>query len=136
MQLEKRSLLLGRVQYINYEKQQSPKGNPLAPMFFKRQSFELEKEVRLISWTDESNGFEGAEINDRHGVHINVDLKKIIDTLYIAPKAPNWFEETIKDILKKYNLESLRVKKSNLGQKAGYLSGLRDYEFREGGVVD
>ena len=58
---------------------------------------------------------EGAtEFETNYGTTLSCNLKELIEEIYIAPAAPSWFVELVKSILKKYDLESIKVIQSNL----------------------
>lgn len=38
------------------------------------------------------------------GVEKEVDVEKLIEGIYISPYAPKWFEDVVRDITEKYEL--------------------------------
>lgn len=84
---------IGKVKYIDFSKQFSSVNNAF---WFKRKSFEYEKEVRLIF--THNGGFPG--------IDIPVDVDLLIDNLYVSPYAPLWFYEVIESVLDKFSLNS------------------------------
>lgn len=79
------------VNYIDYSKQFV---GPNDEFWCKRKSFEYEKEVRAIVHNFESK--------DNSGIEIKVDLKNLIENIYISPYAPNWFQEIVVDLVVRY----------------------------------
>jgi hypothetical protein len=69
-------------------------------LFYKRKSFEHEREYRLmITQTSDNN------LEPLGGVYVRVDLTSLIERIYIAPNSPGWFSELVKSITEsKYNL--------------------------------
>lgn len=63
----------------------------------KRKSFEYEKEVRAIV-------YDYCHIGEP-GIHIPVDLRELIEKVYISPYAPKWFEDIIRDIILRYGYD-------------------------------
>ena len=104
LSVEKRTLFLGKINYINYENQVAPK-SVLAPMFYKRLSYSHEKELRVLLWTDENN-YITDEVK-KGGEYINVDLSLLIKSIVLSPDAPLWFRKLITNILidKKINVD-------------------------------
>lgn len=84
---------IGRVKYIDYRKQFANIGT--AAFWYKRKSFEHEREVRALIRNHTNNGM---------GVSHPVDLGILIKNVYVSPYAPEWFAEVVRDIVQKYNL--------------------------------
>jgi len=59
-----------------------------------------------------------------HGVEIEVDLRKLIEKIYIAPSAPNWLADLVRAVVKKYGFE-FEVEHSRLSEKPGVSSYAR-----------
>lgn len=109
---------LGVVSYIDYKTETIPEKYALyEPFMHKRKSFEYEKEVRVFKMiiTDPSNmkgnhkeGFyvEGQPL----GVNIGIDLNKLIEKIYINPKAPDWFSNLVKEVTIKYEINTEIIK--------------------------
>lgn len=93
----------GKVEYIDYERDQIP-GGELPPLFHKRKSFKHEKEFRAcITSEDDSEA----------GRYVDVDVSKLVDTIYLSPTSQNWFKELVSDVLETYDLEC-ELKKSDV----------------------
>lgn len=84
---------IGKVKYIDYRNQFANIGT--AAFWYKRKSFEHEREVRALIRNHVNNG---------SGVSLPVDLEVLIKTVYVSPYAPEWFAEVVRDIVQKYNL--------------------------------
>lgn len=92
------NLFLGKVQYIDFLKDMASR-NIFEALFYKRKSFEHEHELRVIVLdNDETPHFGNA------GVSLTVDLDILIEEIYIHPTAPGWFVESVKGLLKKYEI--------------------------------
>ena len=110
------TVFIGKVTYVDYEKEWIPEGNLLFPFFHKRKNFEHEKELRaIICKIPEKNGMAdlSQEIFDK-GVHIPVDIDKLIERIVMSPKAPKYFYDSVKSIVSKYDLKK-EVIPSSLG---------------------
>ncbi|EOR05998.1 hypothetical protein [Acinetobacter tandoii] len=123
-----------KIDYVDYDDVTTFPDNynflqPIAPLFTKRLSFEHEREIRLSfirvnhlfpschpsnkSKFENLSKVELEEIS-KVGIHVNVDLKRLIEKVYVAPDAPYWFYEMTKAFLKKMGLEHIECVKSSL----------------------
>lgn len=86
------SIEIGKVKYIDFSKRFSSVNGSF---WYKRKSFEHEREVRAIitSYQSHSGGIEKA-----------VNLEKLISAVYVSPYAPKWFEDVVRDVMQKYGL--------------------------------
>ncbi|MDP3434167.1 MAG: hypothetical protein Q8T04_14540 [Bacteroidota bacterium] len=99
------SISIGRVNYIDYNKEFAGINDSF---WYKRKSFEHEKEVRAI--------VKGFSSNGDYGKLIKVDLNILIDKIYISPTSPTWIIELVKDVLVKYGLNK-KIEHSELNEK-------------------
>lgn len=86
------SVEIGKVRYIDYTKQFAPINGAY---WYKRKSFEYEQEVRAVTHVRKAACC---------GVEKEVDVEKLIEGIYISPYAPKWFEDVVRDITEKYEL--------------------------------
>lgn len=105
---DKFHIYIGKVKYIDYDKDWLPEGNALYPFVHKRKSFEHEQELRAV--IQQFRYTKNGEINwDRplfdDGVYVQVDLDLLIDKIYLAPTAPKWLPELVKSVTKRYKLD-------------------------------
>ncbi len=112
---------VGVVNYIDYDKDWLPEGNGFWPYVHKRLSFEHEKELRVLvqelpSLEDPEKGFDYSRVNNEFGKPIKVDLKKLIENVYVSPAAPAWFYDVVAGVAKRYGY-SFEVKQSNLARE-------------------
>ncbi|MFM5845328.1 hypothetical protein ACET69_00920 [Aeromonas veronii] len=114
---------VGRVKYIDYDKDWLPEGNGFWPFVHKRKSFEHEKELRILSQelplsaSDDTINFN--QKNDTFGKNIEIDLNQLIEAVYISPDAPAWFFELVKGAIDRYGY-SFQVIQSDLARKPVY----------------
>ncbi|MFA4836681.1 MAG: AP2/ERF family transcription factor [Dehalococcoidia bacterium] len=99
------SIILGIVQYINYERDMIPEGNYHYPYLYKRESFEHERELRAIKTLDTKLTSDG--------IFVKTDLNDLIETVYIAPSSPDWFKELVENVLRHFGLPTY-VERSQL----------------------
>jgi hypothetical protein len=114
-----------RINYIDYETTFMPQGNAFWPFVHKRQSFEHEKEVRLVSLSvgavralpHDVNAETLAKMAERTplGYQVPTDLEKLIAEVRIDPSAPIWLASTIVDVTKRMGFD-FEVSQSVLGQ--------------------
>jgi hypothetical protein len=74
---------------------------------FKRKSFQYEGEVRIISDISEEN----IKIND--GLKIDIDIKELIEKIYIHPKSENWYKNLVIQLVKQLGFD-FEIEKSDL----------------------
>ena len=110
---------IGKVQYIDYNEKWMSERNLFIPFMHKRKSFEYEQEIRAL--IDRSpkvplamhKGF----IPPENGIWEKVNLKKIIEKIYVAPESQDWFEELIRKVSEKYDLDRNLINKSSLDEE-------------------
>lgn len=83
---------IGRVKYIDFNKRFSSINGPY---WYKRKSFEYEREVRAVMKISSS---------DSNTNSVPVDIEKLIDQVYISPYAPLWFEEVVTSVMLRYDV--------------------------------
>jgi hypothetical protein len=98
---------IGEVNYIDYKKEYIPFDDAFFPFLFKRKSFQYEREIRII--TDVTQY--GISIND--GLKISVDIRQLIDKIYIHPKSENWYKRLVIELLKRLDFD-FDIEKSDL----------------------
>lgn len=121
------NIYLSIVKYHEYESKKTvdlfkenhwpnePRGSTIMSQVFKRKSFEYESELRAI-YIDLPIEYDESKIIRRNlptGTKIKIDLNKLIDKIYIAPKADKWFKELVASVTKKYGIVKA-IEKSNL----------------------
>lgn len=102
----------GLVNYIDYNKYNNGNSNKRFSLFdalwYKRKSFEHEKEFRIIVEDDRKPAFRDIDKS------IEIDLVTLIENVYISPQAEEWFVKLVQEIItKRYNLD-LRIHQSDL----------------------
>ncbi len=128
---------IGKVRYIDYRREKVlPNNSSIAPVFYKRKSFEHERELRCVTAVnmEEETGIrqtvhrfdvegrvfneEVQQINARSlfGQHVRANLKQLIENIYVSPTSQAWFKDLVVTLLKRYDFENL-VKQSSLNDK-------------------
>ncbi len=112
----KHSLFMGQCYYIDFD---SGKGFPplpsfIEPLFFKRKSFEHEKEVRIVAYVPEWRTSGMLSPPNEFGWNVRVDIGRLIREVIVAPFAPRWFLELLKDVATLYGLPAESVSCSTI----------------------
>ena len=101
----KEDVYIGKVNYIDYEHQVIEDANLYSPFIYKRKSYEHERELRAIVMKPPPLGRKGLDFTVDtidFGINIPVIIDALIESVYIAPSAPDWFGQLVESALKKY----------------------------------
>lgn len=104
---------VGKVKYIDYNEDEIPPRNLTAPLFHKRKSYKHEQEFRAVysKILDVTDLLDGEEVHtdmfDKFpaGEPISVDLEHLIETVYIAPDSPGWFQESVEAVVHEFEYD-------------------------------
>lgn len=101
---EDKRIFAGKVKYINTREETIPQDRSSRPFMYKIEEFAYENELRFVIYDpDEKSNFKKIKVNP----------EKLINRIYISPFAPDWFEDLIKDLCKKYRIK-LEITKSEM----------------------
>jgi hypothetical protein len=99
-------VLIGQVNYIDYNTEGFSADNAFNFIVHKRKSFEHERELRAIFWavdgTPEAQPYK--ERIEKVGLWIDVNLSSLIETVQISPAAEPWLAKVIQEVTAKYDL--------------------------------
>jgi hypothetical protein len=112
-------VFIGEVQYIDYETEWFPEGNFLYPFVHKRKSFEHERELRAV-FADRFQGMYYSGDNPKQGYRVKVSVDDLIEQVYVAPTAPDWFGDLVEAVTGQYGFAHKPITKSSLGQRPVY----------------
>lgn len=103
---------IGLVEYINYENQTIPVNNSFHRFMFKRKSFEHEKEARVLiqELPIEDDKIKIGMENTILGKNVDINIPQLIQKIYIAPNAADWFTDLVKEVSSKYNINAPVIK--------------------------
>ena len=87
-------LLVGLVNYIDYDNEIIPSNNMLWPVMHKRLSFQHECEVRAVFGIDVAD-------DSPLGKSVSVDLAALVENVYVSPESPDWFYQLVCDLTEK-----------------------------------
>jgi hypothetical protein len=91
-----RTAYVSTVNYVNFDYEVIPDRNILHPYLYKRKSFEHEREIRALHIGIDDD-------LDLAVIPIAVDLDRLVEAVYVSPKAKDWFERLIRNELKRYD---------------------------------
>lgn len=111
---------LGTVNYIDYSTQVIDSDNSLSFITHKRRSFEHEREIRAVIWSENlkaiiqqpdahKDKYDIAEVKsvyesiDEYGVSIPIDINSLIKAVYINPLSTKFFHRIVDDLSKRFN---------------------------------
>lgn len=101
---------IAKVHYIDFDIETIPdSGYVHAQFFYKRKSFEHEREVRVISLS-------GATAKSE-GMQVDVDLSSTLLEIYVSPESPRWYSNVVTDLVKRCGFD-FPVKQSTLDAEA------------------
>lgn len=96
-------LTIGRVDYLDYTEDEVPHGFTHWPYFRKRKSFEHEQEVRaVVVEAAEAMHAKSPAAESPPGRYEPVSVDELIETVYVAPSAPDWVAELIGGVNETY----------------------------------
>jgi hypothetical protein len=117
---------VGRVRYIDYDRDRFPDDDPHHPMMHKRRAFEHEREIRAVvkespresSKTREKNGAADTpdREHDRPGIIVSANTDKLIERIYVNPASPSWQVEMIRGTVEKFGIDPDMVSQSELAE--------------------
>lgn len=120
-QEQTRIMKIGKVRYIDYSSEFMPENNTFAPLYHKHESYEHEKEFRagfsrFGDMLDLKDGVSAeSDFTTASGRNVNVDIDKLIQSVRIAPSAPEWFSELVESVVERYDVD-IDIEKSDLDE--------------------
>jgi hypothetical protein len=115
------TVFLGVVRYIDHEREGIEPGNSLSQFMYKRKSFEHEREVRgLVMKTKVVEGDNGtwdfSQSAIEFGINIKIDVKTLVNRIYVAPNTPEWLVNLVQALVHKYEFD-FEIIRSKLDEK-------------------
>ncbi len=114
---------IGKVKYRDYGVEVVPEYHPIFAFFYKRKSFEYERELRAAiqsipgPFVQPEIDKTEQEIGD--GEYVSIDLDILIEKIFVSPKAPKWFRELVESMVARYNV-SKEISQSSLSSDPIY----------------
>jgi hypothetical protein len=110
------------VKYLDYTSGSwaIPETDPLAPFAFKRKSFEHEHELRAVLQAAEyGHEVRMGRFAPREGWTVEAPLEVLIESITVAPRAPEWFRALVESVTQRYGLP-VDVKRSTVAEEPVY----------------
>ena len=100
------AFMAGRVTYVDYDTYDIPVLYGM-PLFYKRQSFSHEREVRITCFENESES--------SYGATWHVNLEKLIHEIVVSPFAEEWIFQIVVEATRRFNESFVpRIRKSDI----------------------
>lgn len=96
-------VFVGKVNYVDYETAVWPVNNGFWPFVHKRLSFSYENEVRATIWDVPPVLDSGSETP--LGLNVDIDVERLIESLWISPVAPSWLLELVEAVCSRYGMQ-------------------------------
>lgn len=115
---------LGEVQYLDYESDAFPTGNPLFQFMCKRAAFQHEQEIRVIhdrlkrafdvkeEWGRSHGVKADTPVDYREfgpcpdpGVRIAVSIPDLIQGIVVSPSSKRWFRDLVESVVRKFGYD-------------------------------
>lgn len=113
---------VGAVRYVDYERDTIDERNLFNPIMTKRKSYEHERELRGVAWSlasKETGGEEVARAIRGKVVVVPLNLRAVIEAVYLSPTSPTWFRNVVEHLLHTHGF-SVEVKQSALDAQPLY----------------
>jgi hypothetical protein len=99
-------VFLGTIEYIDYDAEPPIWTNHLKPIVHKRLSFAHEQELRAVVVKKAPE--------ESRGILVDVNIRALIETVFVSPQSPEWFVPLVTSVLAKYDFGDLPVMSSRL----------------------
>lgn len=106
---------LGRVDYIDYSRWDGRIDFPIRRFLLKRKSFSFEREVRAL--TPGAGHPPGEDHLRGRGIDVTIDLRTLIEMIYVSPQSPNWFLRLVRSMVDIFGLD-VEVHRSGIRDEA------------------
>ena len=113
---------LGKVKYIDYDRQKINEKNMFSAFLHKRKSFEYEKEIRAIAYNAKilkADNIRKDKDGETIGYHLECNLETLIEKIYVSPPSNEWFLNIVKSVVKKFGINK-QVSMSKISENPLY----------------
>ena len=115
--LPSKECYLGEVRYVDYETDAFDHSNLFSLVMHKRTSYAHEHEVRAVIINVSAEILESR--NHPPGVPVKIDMRSLVNEVYIAPDAPDPLMEVVQRLVDQTGL-TVQVKKSGVNAPPAY----------------
>ncbi|GAB3016622.1 hypothetical protein GCM10027284_39630 [Cyclobacterium sediminis] len=111
---------IGRIKYIDYQKDKIPIDNFFNSFFYKNNYFYHESEFRILYYEIRNSNYPSLNnsnlipINEK-GVKLEIHLEDLIDEIILSPYSPDWFSNLVETICKERYHLNIPINKSIIG---------------------
>ena len=104
-------IYIGRVAYIDYEKDAAPLVNQFSHFLYKRANYSHEREIRAMARASKRAGQKRddlpLELVPPHvpGIYVSVDLGVLIERVVTSPSTPDYVFEALESAVNAYGLD-------------------------------
>lgn len=106
------------VSYVDYVNEDVVVPTRWAPFRYKRKSFEHERELRAMVFSDvEDEKGNLIEPPSEYGLSVKADLNTLVDEIYVSPTAAAWFFQLVGNLAQKYELDKPVIQSSLTSEK-------------------
>jgi len=117
LQSSPQDVFLAAVSYIDYDRTPIPLENALYPLVHKRASYSFERELRALTMFPSSQDGTYDLRNNPTGVLVPIDIMRLIEAIYVAPFAPDWFVRMVSRAVVTTLGAELPLRQSRLGEQ-------------------
>lgn len=117
-------VFIGTVEYPDYDNVVIDFGVTIEPLFYKRRSFEYEREVRAVMPGVPGTGSTMPELlatfaNQPAGLKVKIDVAGLIEGISVSPNRPQWFGGLVQALIRRYGYD-LPVIRSSLEDRPNF----------------
>ena len=104
-------IYIGRVKYIDYEKQAAPLGNEFSHFLYKRTNYSHEQEIRAMARAMKRPGQKRDDLPldlappEAGGIYVEVDLGVLIKRVVASPSTPDYVFDALEAVMSVYGLD-------------------------------
>jgi hypothetical protein len=122
----------GIVKYADFLVQPMEFGNWTGPVMYKRKMFEYEQEVRAVwLFPPMKDGKIDLNVEPKGiGKRLQVDLRVLIEAVYLAPGRQAWFKQLVRSILDRYGYVDIPLRPSALDD-VPHTGTSKDFRLKE-----
>lgn len=115
-------IVIGEVEYVDYNKEKIDESDVFDPCFHKRESYQYEQELRaaLLDWKLLSDcGLFGDVSDEKRGIPFDIDICSLIERVYLSPEAPTHVADAV-DYIVRHSSLNVEIRKSSLDEDPVY----------------
>ncbi|MES2702604.1 MAG: hypothetical protein V4649_08200 [Bacteroidota bacterium] len=115
----KEDIYIGKVNYIDEERDLVDPANSYHHFMVKRSQFAYERELRCIHQVPQEREHEIEQIYDLYGLRVSIDINTLLQSIYVSPYAEKWVKDVVADLNSKYGIAA-EIRQSTLLSSENY----------------